>query len=199
MDFRKNMQDERERLYAEILGIHFNHDFTGLKIMEIGAGTGTNIHFFCRTGFLNANIFANELSDARFEILSGLYPGIQLFKGEASQLDFVDEFDIVMQSTVFSSILDHQLKIKLAAKMFEMVKPEGLILWYDFKYNNPVNSHVKGINKREIAGLFPVAKKIEFKNVTLAPPIGRKVGRYYHVINWLFPFLRSHLIAIIHK
>lgn len=80
-----------------------------------------------------------------------------------------------------------------------MAKENGLILWYDFKYNNPSNKDVKGVNKREIKELFPDAKKIIFHNVTLAPPIGRRVGKFYNLVNLLFPFLRTHIIAEIYK
>jgi hypothetical protein len=83
--------------------------------------------------------------------------------------------------------------------MFAMTKKDGLILWYDFKYNNPKNKDVKGIGKNKIRELFKQAKTIEFHNVTLAPPIGRKVKRFYNLVNFLFPFLRTHVIAVIKK
>jgi hypothetical protein len=73
------------------------------------------------------------------------------------------------------------------------------MIWYDFKYNNPNNLDVKGVGKTEIKKFFPKAKKIIFHNVTLAPPIGRRVGKMYNLINFLFPFLRTHVIAEIYK
>jgi hypothetical protein len=119
--------------------------------------------------------------------------------GDALLLEFESYFDVVFQSTVFTSILDSDFKKKLAVKMFDMVKDDGLVLWYDFKYDNPNNKDVKGVGKNEIKELFPEAKKIIFHNVTLAPPIGRRVGKFYNVVNFLFPFLRTHIISEIYK
>ena len=47
-----------------------------------------------------------------------------------SGIDLADEsFDIVTQSTVFSSILDHRFQQDLSNRMWRMVKPRGGILW----------------------------------------------------------------------
>ncbi|NJK97319.1 MAG: class I SAM-dependent methyltransferase [Bacteroidales bacterium] len=132
-------------------------------------------------------------------VLKKKLPASNIFIGNALELDFSNQFDIVFQSTVFTSILDDDFRRKLAQKMYEMVKSKGMVLWYDFKYNNPYNSDVKGINRNEIKELFPLSAKIEFYSVTLAPPIGRRIERIYNLVNFLFPFLRTHLIAIIYK
>ena len=90
-------------------------------------------------------------------------------------------------------------KKKFAKKMLDLTKPNGIVLWYDFIDNNPNNKDVKGVSKKEIKQLFSAASKIHFYAVTLASPIGRRVGKLYTIINNLFPFFRSHVIAIIEK
>ena len=89
----------------------------------------------------------------------------------------------------------------LAEKIFDLVKPGGGILWYDFIYNNPNNNDVKGISKRSIKNLFPDTK-IYFRKITLAPPLSRIVARVnpslYYFFNF-FPFLRTHLLCWIQK
>ena len=54
------------------------------------------------------------------------------------------------------------------------MKPDGIILWYDFIYNNPSNPDVKRVSKKEIINLFSGVDNIQFYKVTLAPPIGPK-------------------------
>lgn len=193
------MQTERELLYAKILRHKFGNNRSELILMEIGAGTGDNIHFFARFGFTQKNIWANELLEDRFSKLQKNFPGINLDMGDALKLNYKNKFDIVFQSTVFTSILDSSFKQKLAEKMFEMTKPSGIILWYDFMFDNPNNNDVRGIGKKEIRSLFPGAKQIRFYKVTLAPPIGRRIKRLYNVVNTIFPFLRTHVIAVINK
>jgi hypothetical protein len=97
---------------------------------------------------------------------------------------------------VFTSVLDDNFRKELALKMISMVKPNGIILFYDFKYNNPANKNVKRVSPRDIRNLFS-SKHIKFYSVTLAPPISRKIGRFYNLINILFPFLRTHLVSVI--
>lgn len=192
------ISSERELKYIELI-IQQCMDISQSKILEIGAGVGSNIFFFLRNGFQNENIYANELLEERFEILKKNFPQCNLFLGDASQMEFKEVFDIVFQSTVFTSILDDNFKIRLAMKMFDMVKPGGMILWYDFRFDNPKNKDVKGVKKKEVKRLFAQAKKIKFYNVTLAPPIGRKIGKLYTLFNFLFPFLRTHIVAAIYK
>lgn len=190
---------EREFHFTKILRKKFGSDWSQLKLMEIGAGGGDNLFFFIRHGFKPENIWANELLGERFKILKHRFPGIHCVPGDASLLDKNNMFDVVLQSTVFTSILDDQFKGILARTLFNMVRPGGVVLWYDFIYNNPKNKDVKGIGKREVRALFPDASSIRFSRVTLAPPIGRKLHRMYNLINFTCPFLRTHVIAEITK
>lgn len=196
--FNHFMSSERELKYEDILRKKFTY-IPNIKIIEIGAGSGSNLLFFHRLGILYENIWANELLEERGSLLKQNLPNSTIHIGDAMDLNYKEKFDIVFQSTVFTSILDADFKQKLANKMFEMTNIKGIILWYDFKYNNPNNKDVKGVGKKEIRELFSNAKKIDFYSVTLAPPIGRRIGKLYPFVNFLFPFLRSHLIAVIHK
>jgi hypothetical protein len=75
---------------------------------------------------------------------------------------------MIVQSTVFSSILDSDMKRKVASEMVRVLKPDGLIIWYDCFVSNPRNKDVKGITKNEIHQLFPGCQ-IDLRRVTLAP------------------------------
>lgn len=187
---------ERESIYKRVLREKFG-DVSKLSMIEIGAGSGTNIPFFHDLGIPWENIYANELLDDRAAKLKENLPHVKLHAGDALALEYSNKFDIVFQSTVFTSILDKDFKRRLAEKMVEMARPGGIVLWYDFRYDNPRNKDVKGIPVAEIEELF-AGKKIDLYPVTLAPPIGRRVGGLYRFINTLFPFLRTHVIAVIH-
>lgn len=189
---------EKHLHFKKILG-YKGKSFEELKILEIGAGLGGNMLFFKSLGFAWHNIYANELTEGRFKKLKTNLPTANLYLGDAQTLPFENTFDVVLQSTVFTSILDPNLKKTLAQKMLSYTKKSGVILWYDFQYDNPKNKNVKGIKKREIQQLFHDAASIKFYHVTLAPPIGRRIGRHYNLINFLCPFLRTHLIAAIVK
>jgi hypothetical protein len=78
----------------------------------------------------------------------------------------------VLQSTVFTSILDVAMKQAVAGELLRVVKLKGLILWYDYHRNNPWNKDVRGVKSWEIHRLFPGCR-ITLQRVTLAPPLTR--------------------------
>lgn len=198
LNYNKCIVKEREATYYFAIKQKFQHTHN-LSLLEIGAGSGGNISGFLKMGFKLKNLVANELLDDRVEALKNNFPELEIYPGNVLEANFNQQFDVVFQSTVFTSILDKALKQQIADKMYELVKPNGIILWYDFIYDNPNNKDVKGVSKQEIKQLFEKASKITFKKVTLAPPIGRRVGKLYGILNGMFPFLRSHVVAVIEK
>jgi SAM-dependent methyltransferase len=203
-------KNERDMVFAQIIRKVFGNDLSKRKIIEIGAGTGGNLLFFQYLGFQWGNIYANELLESRYNVLkTRILPSPVAeaqkvendvcYYGDALQLPFKEEFDVVLQSTVFTSILDMDFRKILAEKMWNMLKPGGIILSYDFTYNNPNNKDVRKLTRKEIKALFPNHKEIQFKKVTLAPPIARRVSIFYDLINFLFPMLRTHLVTAIKK
>jgi 2-polyprenyl-3-methyl-5-hydroxy-6-metoxy-1,4-benzoquinol methylase len=195
--FEYFIKSERELKYYEIINSHAQENLRNYRIMEIGAGGGDNLLFFHRLGIAWQNLYANELLEERVGMLEENLKSSVIIPGNALDLKFDKAFDVVFQSTVFTSVLDRNFKRELALKMMKMVKKDGIILWYDFKYDNPFNKDVKGVSKKEIKELFKEAHYIDFHSVTLAPPIGRRIGRWYNLFNFLFPFLRTHLIGVI--
>ncbi len=107
----------------------------------------------------------------------------------------------MLQSTVFTSLLDDGFQQRLADTMWRWVKPGGAVLWYDFTVNNPRNPDVRGVPLARVRQLFPQGR-IDARRVTLAPPLARAVCRIhsslYGVLNTV-PWLRSHLLAWVGK
>jgi ubiquinone/menaquinone biosynthesis C-methylase UbiE len=187
------------RLFSS-LGIN---DLSSLKVLEVGCGSGANLLELLQLGAAPENLVGNELLEDRLTSARQRLPqATALFAGDASQLPLPDSsFDMVYQSTVFSSILDDDLQASLAGKMWRLAKSGGGVLWYDFTFNNPSNPDVRGVTVRRIRELFPRGEYFVQK-VTLAPPIARRVvpvhPALYSVFNAL-PFLRTHVLCYIKK
>lgn len=94
------------------------------------------------------------------------------------------QFDLVVQFTVFSSILDLAIKEVLAQEMLRVMRKDGMILWYDFFINNPSNPDVKGIRKQEIVQLFSGCH-VDLRKISLAPPLTHLLAPY----SWLGCYL----------
>jgi ubiquinone/menaquinone biosynthesis C-methylase UbiE len=197
------MMEGRER---QVLNLLKNNGFANLKernILEVGCGTGYWLRDFIKWGASPANITGVDLFPDRLEVARNLCPAtLTLRCGNATELDFPDaSFDMVLQATMFTSILDYDKKQNIAAQMIRVLKPGGLILWYDFHCNNPWNPDVRGVNKQEIYLLFPGCR-IKLKRITLAPPISRWLAPYSFILCYLLelvPLLCTHYLGIIRK
>jgi SAM-dependent methyltransferase len=172
----------------------------GKRVADIGCGMGNWLLDFVKWGASPTNLAGIDLDLSRIRQAQTRLPAADILEGDASGLPWPDaSFDLVTQFTVFTSILDPGMKRRLAAEMLRIVKPGGLILWYDFRFNNPNNPNVRGISRREIADLFPQSS-IQFRRLTLAPPLARKIVP----ISWTaalllesIPLLRTHELAMI--
>lgn len=193
---------EKERLFVKWMKWASIANPQNMSLLEIGCGTGTNILEFIRLGFDPDKMVANELLEARIERAKKTLPsGVKIVPGDAMAINEPVAFDIVMQSTVFSSILDDEFQEQLAKKMWSWVKVGGGVLWYDFIYNNPRNKDVAGVPISRVKFLFPEGK-IKYWRVTLAPPLARFVTKlhplFYSLFNTL-PCLRTHVLCWIQK
>jgi SAM-dependent methyltransferase len=177
-------------------------NFTNMKLVEVGCGAGGNLLEFLRFGFPPEHLTGIELLEDRVAIATKVLPAGIVRAGDAASADIhLASQDVVFQSVVFSSLLDDDFQQDLANKMWSWVKPGGGVLWYDFIYNNPRNSDVRGVPVKRIKQLFPQGN-MTVKRITLAPPIARSVCRIhpslYSVFNF-FPFLRTHVLCWIQK
>ncbi|MCF6237743.1 MAG: methyltransferase domain-containing protein [Candidatus Marinimicrobia bacterium] len=137
-----------------------------------------------------------ELDEKRAKVAEERIIGADIRAGNGAALPWEDDsFDIVFQSTVFTSILDDETKQKVADEMKRVCKADGFILWYDFAYNSPKNPDVKGVTKCEIRKLFK-DWNCEIRKVTLAPPIARRTVPFCWILAEKLPALNSQRYSV---
>lgn len=196
-------RQERQRALILLLGRHAPRPLTELDLLEIGCGHGDNLLELLQLGFDPARLAGNELLPERAAAARRRLPAVTaLYEGDASALPVpAASLDLVLQSTVFSSLLDDAFQARLAAAMWRWLRPGGAVLWYDFTWDNPRNPDVRGMPLGRLRRLFPEGT-IEARRVTLAPPLARRVVRLhpaaYRLVGSL-PWLRTHLLCWIAK
>ncbi len=193
------MIQQRQRAVLNLLQRAGFAPLAGKRILEIGCGSGGVLREFLWYGATPATLHGAELLDWRLAEANAATPHLPLVNADGQHLPYRDAcFDLVAQYTVFSSILDAQLKRRVAAEMRRVVRPGGLILWYDF-WTNPLNPQTQGLRQAEIRALFPDCQ-FTFKRITLAAPLARWFGPYSWLVCYLLERLRvfntHYLVAI---
>lgn len=171
----------------------------GMRILEIGCGRGKRLADFVRWDARAIDLFGVDVMPKFLIDAQRDYPSFGLCLASGAALPFRDHcFDIVMQSVVFTSILDLQMRRRMAREMLRVAKPGGALLWYDFRYPNPRNPEVRPIGARELRALFP-GIELRVRSVTLLPALARLIARFsFGTCRALeaVPALRSHYIAL---
>jgi radical SAM superfamily enzyme YgiQ (UPF0313 family) len=195
-----SLQREREIIEAlRKVGLPFQD---GKKVLDVGCGSGEILSYFLRSGALPENLYGIDLLSERIDHAKSLYPGVSFACCNAEKLPYPDEFfDVITQSTMFTSILDSGMKSAVTAEMRRVLKLDGIIIWHDYRFNNPFNPNVRGIGKTEIEQLFPDCQ-FDFKLINLNPFIARPLSR----LSWRLcevlekvPILRTHWLVTIKK
>lgn len=194
---------ERERHTLALLRRHGYRSLEEARVLEVGCGRGFWLREFIKWGARPEHVTGLELLPDRAKEAERLCPaGVTIACGNAAAATLPKaSFDIVLQSMLLTSVLDADVRRAVAQTMLDALRPQGLILWYDYHVNNPRNPDVRGVSRREIRALFPGCT-MELRRVTLAAPLARAVlptSRALYRLLCLVPLLRTHYLGVIRK
>ncbi|MGV1098829.1 class I SAM-dependent methyltransferase [Thiovibrio sp. JS02] len=178
-------------------------NFAGKDCLDVGCGSGAWLRTLQEWGGDPDRLHGVDLLSDRIEKALSLSPHIDFRLSAGWFLPFGDlSMDLVSAQTVFSSILDHNAQAALAKEMVRVLRPGGLLMVYDFWISNPRNVDTVGIDIVRMKSLFP-NMPVHWKKVTLAPPLQRPIARLSplvaHLLEAVFPFLRSHAVYLFQK
>jgi len=189
----------------------------GARVLEVGCGAGQLLHRLVEFGAAEGagvDLMENRVGEARRR-----YPRLDVRQADAAALPFGDAaFDVVAQFTCLSSVLDADVRGRIAAEMWRVLRPGGAVLSYDMRPSPaPVRAArrlverfgraaaapetpIVQIGPEELRRLFPVAPATE-RTLSLNPalaPVARASPAAATALTALPP-LRSHLLAVIVK
>jgi SAM-dependent methyltransferase len=194
---------ERQRAVLRLLRRLGHTDLATLDLLEVGSGTGSHLLDCLLMGFAPERLAGIELLPERHAAARERLPAaVTLWQGDATAIGLAPASrDIVLQATVFSSLLDDAFQQRLADAMWQAVRPGGGVLWYDFTVDNPRNPDVRGVPLARVKALFPQGR-VRAERITLAPPIARVVTRVHPGLYGWFnavAVLRTHVLAWVGK
>lgn len=189
---------ERERMVAGLLRATYPTGLGELRILDFGCGTGAGMHELLALGARPERVVGVDLLASRLVRARRLLPAVALARANGTALPLrAGCVDLALQYTAFSSILDPEIRREAAGELKRVLRPGGVLLWYDLRVDNPRNPDVRRITRAELRGLFP-GWRVEARSLTLAPPLVRLLAP----ASWLaaalagsLPFLRTHLLA----
>jgi len=189
----------RERAVIKALKKNNFFPLSKYDIFEMGSGGGGVLIEFLRWGASYKRLYGADLLFDRVQVSSKVLPGSSVVCANGEYIPFRNSsFDLALQFTAYSSILDYRVKQNIAQEMLRVLRPQGAIIWYDF-WVNPKNKETRGILLGEIRELFPNCT-YSFEKVTLAPPLARLMVRVSWNIAYLLEKLRAfntHYLAVI--
>ena len=196
-------RQSRERAVLALLRSAGLLPLAGRRILDVGCGYGQWLADFETWGADRGALAGIDLLADRVEVARArLEPGADLRAGDASSLPWAAEsFDLVVQSTVFSSILDGGMRAAVAREMARVLAPGGAVLWCDFFVDNPRNPAVRGVRRGEIEALFP-GFGCELRRTTLAAPLARVVAPRSQLAATLIEALRvlnTHYVGLLRR
>nr|WP_207185973.1 methyltransferase domain-containing protein [Rubrivivax gelatinosus] len=194
---------QRERSLLRRLAAVGVRSLAPLAITEVGCGGGGNLLELLRLGASPERLTGLELLPERHAQARRVLPeALTVWQGDASVAPVaLSSQDLVLQYTVFSSLLDDSFQQQLAAAMWRWLKPGGAVLWYDFTVDNPKNRDVRGVPLARVRALFPEGR-LRAERVTLAPPLARAACRLHPALYRplaALPGLCTHVLAWIAK
>lgn len=191
-------------------------DLERARVLDVGCGTGYMVNRLIEFGALQAT--GVDLMAGRVEAARARYPGGRFVRANAAALPFADgEFEMLTQFTCLSSVLDGGLRQAIAAEMWRVLAPGGIVVSYDMlpvswtiramqrlgelrrgtlRGSTPVTS-TTGISADELHRLFPAAA-LSCRSAGLAFGLCRIAERSYTAARLLayVPLLREHAIGV---
>ncbi|GAB4536605.1 MAG: class I SAM-dependent methyltransferase [Anaerolineae bacterium] len=192
----------RERAILHILNQAGFTPLSRFDVLEVGCGEGGVLLDLLRWGADPTRLNACDLLPGRTgQARLRLPAATSLAVADGGALPYpAARFDLVLQFTVFTSVLDSGLRQRMADEMWRVLRSGGAVVWYDFRFQGR-NPAVRAIHPREVRALFPQGAFTQ-RRVTLAPPITRRLAAW----TWLgcellacIPWLRTHDLILIRK
>jgi SAM-dependent methyltransferase len=170
------------------------------RILDVGCGSGRFMTWLVQQGATPELVTGVEVQPDRVASARRANPDLLVLQVSATNLPFLPAtFDIVVAFTMFSSVVDPAIARRIAREISRVLAPGGIVLWYDMRYPNPANRHLRAMTQTRIRELFPLLG-VELEPITLLPPLAQRLGSLtealYSRLAAVTP-LRSHYLGML--
>jgi 2-polyprenyl-3-methyl-5-hydroxy-6-metoxy-1,4-benzoquinol methylase len=195
---------EREARFTEMVS-KTGKKISEIRVLDVGCGRGDFLLFLLQLGVKPSNIHGVDLVESHIlEAKVRLPDAVTLRTADLlDETEVIEKYDIVTCFVVFTSIVDNEYRRRFAGQIRALAKDDGLIVLYDFKYNNPGNSDVRKLTSSDVNGLFD-GYSIRSNSLTVLPILGRyfvnKLGvKVYGILSSLKVLNSHNIYGIVRK
>jgi glycosyltransferase involved in cell wall biosynthesis/SAM-dependent methyltransferase len=193
-------RQQMERGLVRALAREGIESLSDLRILDVGSGGGRLLLQLLALGARASTLCGVDLQMDRVREGRTRCPSLPLLAGDGRRLPFADAtFDITLQCTMLSSVLDDTVRLDLAKDMERVTRPGGSIVWYDMRMTRPDNPDVRPVGVSEAKRFHPLAT-VSSRVVTLNPLLSRRAAP----TSWLLaeilaavPWLCGHRVTVI--
>lgn len=193
---------EREYNFIKLLKKCGIYDLRESRVLDVGCGSGLELNNLIKFGAIPKNLFGIDIRHEAIFRAKATNPDINYIIADARYSPFKNSvFDLVLQYTLFTSVLEEDFKKEIAREILRVLKISSLIIWYDFFLKRPFKKGVKSIGKKEIKKLFGDCNYY-FYRITFIPPLARFLCPISHFLCCFFELLKlfnTHYLVGIKK
>ncbi len=193
---------EIERVVAYELRRATGGVLAGRKILDVGCGAGGWLCEMVKWGAKAEDLVGiDSLQDRLDEARAKCAPGIKLVRGNAESLQFPSEsFDIIMLFQSLTLMIDSVVRKRVASEALRVLKPDGVILIYDYRYQRPeMKGLLAPVTGRDLRSIFPDCR-IRIRSIHPFPPVSRRLARIWgpawHLLNIIPPLRTSNFASV---
>ncbi|MDP2808421.1 MAG: class I SAM-dependent methyltransferase, partial [bacterium] len=119
------LYQQRERAFLYLLKRENLSELSGRRILDLGCGHGMWLRELLKYGARPETLTGTDIIRERLEASRKLSPNIAAALADGARLPFASgKFDMVLQSTVLTSILDQGIKKSVAGEMIRVLAPK---------------------------------------------------------------------------
>tara|TARA_B100001250_G_scaffold411569_1_gene440552 strand:- start:2614 stop:3228 length:615 start_codon:yes stop_codon:yes gene_type:complete len=195
-----SIKNERDKIFHQIVK-NENLCIKNEEILDFGCGEGFVLNLFNNWGVKSNLLIGVDISKKRIDLAKSKFPQLRFIK-ISKDLPFENnKFSLIIISTVFSSIINEKYRAYWASELDRVLKPNGSILFYDMKINNPFNRKTKKVTMSELATLFK-GYEIKINSLTVWPHLARFlsiISRRFYPLLTKIKLLHTHFVAVLIK
>jgi len=175
-------QRQRQRRIRQSLlenGVGSLERLRALDVLEVGCGGGANLAWLVELGADPAHLTGVDLIPERIAEARRKYAGIQWLEGNFLEpgVDVGGPFDVVMLFAVLTSVVNPEMKRRIVARCFELLRAGGALLFYDLmtRREDPGTPNYKKLTYEELEGYLGGRRPRYFKRDYLRRDVAERI------------------------